>query len=61
MEQVFNYPGMGNLMLQAIHDRDMPLVQAIALIFAAIFVAANLPADPAMLALDPRLRARGAA
>lgn len=58
VEQVFNYPGMGRLMLQAIHDRDMPLVQAIALIFAAIYVAANLAADLAVVALDPRLRTR---
>jgi peptide/nickel transport system permease protein len=56
VEQVFNYPGMGRLMLQAIYDRDMPLVQAIALIFAAVYVGATLLADLAMVALDPRLR-----
>ena len=56
IEQVFNYPGMGTLMLQAIYDRDLPMVQAIALIFAAIYVVANLLADIAMVLLDPRLR-----
>ena len=57
IEKVFNYPGMGTLMLQAIYDRDLPLVQAIALVFAAIYVVANLLADIAMVLLDPRLRA----
>lgn len=61
VERVFNYPGMGGLMLSAIHDRDMPLVQAIALIFAAIYIAADLAADLAVAALDPRVRAGGAA
>ena len=57
IEKVFNYPGMGTLMLQAIYDRDLPLVQAIALVFAAIYVVANLMADISMVLLDPRLRA----
>ncbi|MDE0415881.1 MAG: ABC transporter permease [bacterium] len=56
IEQVFNYPGVGNLMLQAIYDRDLPLVQAIALIFAMIYIVANLLADIAMVILDPRIR-----
>ncbi|MEQ9488524.1 MAG: ABC transporter permease [Alphaproteobacteria bacterium] len=56
IEQVFNYPGIGNLMLQAIYDRDLPLVQAVALIFAMIYIVANLLADIAMIILDPRIR-----
>ncbi len=56
IEQVFNYPGVGNLMLQAIYDRDLPLVQAIALIFAMIYIVANLLADITMVILDPRIR-----
>ncbi|MGR6980186.1 ABC transporter permease [Testudinibacter sp. P27/CKL/0425] len=56
IEQVFNYPGMGTLMLQAIYDRDLPLVQAIALIFAIIYIVVNLLADLLILLLDPRLR-----
>ncbi|MGF1501847.1 MAG: ABC transporter permease [Paracoccaceae bacterium] len=59
VEKVFNYPGLGTLMIQAIYDRDLPLVQALALIFAGIYVAVNLLADLAVLALDPRLRRRG--
>jgi len=56
IEQVFNYPGMGTLMLQAIYDRDLPLVQAIALIFSFIYVGVNLLADISAALLDPRLR-----
>jgi len=60
IEQVFNYPGIGTLMISAIYDRDLPLVQAIALVLAAIYVSVNLLADLAGLALNPRLRtARG--
>lgn len=56
IEQVFNYPGIGTLMINAIHDRDLPLVQAIALILAAVYVGTNLLADLATLMLNPRLR-----
>lgn len=56
IEQVFNYPGIGTLMIRAIYDRDLPLVQAIALILAAVYVVCNLLADLASLALNPRLR-----
>lgn len=56
IEQVFNYPGIGTLMIRAIYDRDLPLVQAIALILAAVYVVCNLLADMASLALNPRLR-----
>ncbi len=59
VEKVFNYPGLGTLMIQGIYDRDLPLVQALALIFAALYVVVNLLADLAALALDPRLRRRG--
>lgn len=56
VEKVFNYPGLGTLMIQAIYDRDLPLVQAIALIFSVIYVGVNLLADLAALMIDPRLR-----
>lgn len=56
IEAVFNYPGIGTLMLTAIHDRDLPLVQAIAVVMAAIYVLVNLGADLLALLLNPRLR-----
>jgi len=60
VETVFNYPGVGSLMINAISDRDFPLVQGIAIILAAIFIVINLIADLMSLILNPRLRtARG--
>jgi peptide/nickel transport system permease protein len=60
IETVFNYPGIGTLMINAISDRDLPLVQAIAIILSAIYIAVNLIADLLTLVLNPRLRtARG--
>jgi peptide/nickel transport system permease protein len=56
IESVFNYPGIGTLLLGAIHDRDLPLVQSIAIVMAGIFVSANLAADLLTLVLNPRLR-----
>jgi peptide/nickel transport system permease protein len=58
IEAVFNYPGIGTLMLTAIHDRDLPLAQSIAMVMAAVYVVVNLGADLLTLALNPRLRAR---
>lgn len=59
IEAVFNYPGMGTLMLSAIQDRDLPLVQSIAIVMAVIYLTVNLIADLLTLVLNPRLRVRG--
>ena len=56
IEVVFNYPGLGTLLLDAIHTRDMPLVQGIALAIAGVYVVVNLAADVLTLLLNPRLR-----
>ena len=56
IEVVFNYPGLGTLLLEAIHTRDMPLVQGIALSIAGVYVVVNLAADVLTLLLNPRLR-----
>ena len=56
IEVVFNYPGIGRLIVDAIGDRDLPLVQAIALVLAAIYVGLNLAADILTLFLNPKLR-----
>jgi peptide/nickel transport system permease protein len=58
VETVFNFPGVGRLMVQAVQDRDLPLVQALGLLGAALYIAINLAADLLTLALSPRLRAR---
>jgi peptide/nickel transport system permease protein len=56
VESVFNYPGMGRLAVNAVGDRDLPLVQAIALLFGIVYIATNLLSDLLALALNPRLR-----
>ncbi len=58
IEKVFNYPGLGALIIQSIFDRDLPLVQAITLMFAVIYIAINLIADLLVILLDPRLRTK---
>lgn len=60
IETVFNYPGIGKLMIAGITDRDFALVQGIAIILAAIYIALNLVADVLSMILNPKLRtARG--
>lgn len=58
VENVFNYPGMGKLMIESVFDRDLPTIQAIAVVSALVYVVCNLAADLIALALDPRLRTR---
>jgi peptide/nickel transport system permease protein len=58
VESVFNYPGIGRLAVNAVADRDLPLVQAITLIFGLIYVGMTLIADLVAMALNPRLRTR---
>lgn len=56
VEKVFNFPGLGHYMIDAISDRDLPVVQAIALILATIYVGVNLMADILSMVLNPRFR-----
>jgi len=60
IENVFAYPGIGTLMVQAIQAKDLPIVEAVAIVTAAILVTVNLIADGLVLLAVPRLRARGA-
>ena len=55
IETVFAWPGVGRLVVQAIFNRDYPLVQSIVLILALIFVAVNLLVDILYIYLDPRI------
>lgn len=61
VESIFNYPGVGTLMLQAVRNRDLPMLQFIAVLGALTFVVCNLLADMAALWLNPRLRTPGRA
>jgi peptide/nickel transport system permease protein len=56
VESVFNFPGIGRLLSSAVSDRDLPLVQALGLVGAVIYIGINICADIATLWLTPRLR-----
>jgi peptide/nickel transport system permease protein len=56
IETVFNYPGLGRMMIDSISDRDLPVTQAIALIIASVYVGVNLLADLLTMIANPRLR-----
>jgi len=56
IEEVFALPGMGRLSLYAIYQRDYPIIQAIVMIVATIFVLVNLITDIAYALADPRIR-----
>jgi len=55
-EVIFTWPGLGRLMVEAIHSRDFPLIQSLVLFFGALFVVLNVAVDLIYLALDPRIR-----
>ena len=56
IENIFNLPGLGRLMLTALEDRDYPVVSGINLFFAAGVMAINLLIDLIYPYLDPRVR-----
>ncbi|MEV6589581.1 ABC transporter permease [Streptomyces acidicola] len=59
VENVFNYPGVGKLLLSSVQNRDLPVIQAVALVSAVVYVTCNLAADLGAMALNPKLRTRG--
>ena len=56
VEVVFVYPGLGQLLVDSVSKRDIPVVQASGLIFAATYVSLNLLADVLSIISNPRLR-----
>jgi peptide/nickel transport system permease protein len=56
IENVFSVPGIGQLMINSIFERDFPVVQGVTLIFGIMVVLVNLLADLGYAALDPRVR-----
>ena len=57
-EEVFAWPGLGRLLILAVGQRDIPLVQGLLLVFATSFVLVNLLVDVLYAFLDPRIRHR---
>ena len=56
MENIFNLPGLGRLLVNALNERDYPLVSGINLTFAAAVMGINLMVDLIYANLDPRIR-----
>jgi ABC-type dipeptide/oligopeptide/nickel transport system permease component len=56
IERLFSYEGLGNMAIDAVINRDLPLIQGIVILFAAIFTAVNLVVDLLYAVLNPRLR-----
>lgn len=56
IEEIFTYPGIGRLIVRAIENRDLPLIQATILVPTVAFIFANLLADVIYTLLDPRVQ-----
>jgi peptide/nickel transport system permease protein len=56
VESVFNYPGIGKQLVDSVNAHDVPMVQALAMIIAAVYVGVNLVADLVSILLTPRAR-----
>jgi ABC-type dipeptide/oligopeptide/nickel transport system permease component len=59
-ETIFAWPGIGRLVVEAIFNRDFPVIQGVVLVVSLIFVSVNLLVDLAYAALDPRIRSEAA-
>jgi peptide/nickel transport system permease protein len=59
VEYLFSYPGIGSALVDAVANRDVPVVQALVLLIAAVYVVVNLLADVATILVTPRLRTAG--
>lgn len=57
-ETIFAWPGIGRLMIQAVNNRDFPLVQACVLVISFIFVLVNFIVDISYSLFDPRIKYR---
>lgn len=56
IEKIFSYPGIGNMAIDAVINRDLPLIQGLVLTFAVLFILVNLCVDMSYAVLNPRMR-----
>ncbi len=56
VERIFSYPGIGNMAIDAVINRDLPLIQGLVLTFGVLFILINLVVDMLTTLLNPRLR-----
>jgi peptide/nickel transport system permease protein len=59
VEFVFSYPGIGAALVEAVGNRDMPVVQAVTMLAAGVYVGLNIMADVATILVTPKLRTAG--
>ncbi len=55
VERIFAYPGIGNMAIDAVINRDLPLIQGLVLVFGLLFIVINLLVDALVAAFNPRL------
>ena len=56
IERIFAYPGIGNMAIDAVINRDLPLIQGLVLVFAVMFILINITVDLLVALFNPRLR-----
>ncbi|HUG63111.1 MAG TPA: ABC transporter permease [Methylomirabilota bacterium] len=56
VERIFAYPGIGNMAIDAVINRDLPLIQGLVLMFGLLFIGVNIAVDLTVAAFNPRLR-----
>ena len=56
VEEIFAWPGLGRLLIYALQNRDLPVIQAVTLLLAVVYAISNLIADLIIAKLDPRVR-----
>jgi len=56
IEVIYSYPGMGSMMVEAVRNADLPVIQAVGLTYCVVVLAINASVDAAYLMLNPRLR-----
>ena len=56
VEVIFTYPGLGRLMVDSVSFRDVPMIQAVTMIFCSFYIALNISADILAIFANPRLR-----
>ena len=58
VEVIYSYPGMGNLMVDAVRNADLPIIQAVGLTYCVVVLIINTTVDSLYLVLNPKLRIR---
>jgi ABC-type dipeptide/oligopeptide/nickel transport system permease component len=58
VEVIYSYPGLGNLMVDAVRNADLPIIQAVGLAYCAVVLIINTVVDSLYMVLNPKLRLR---